>query len=95
MTTLHSNTNLSKAPKPETFFPGVVECAKSAWHFLDAEKGGGGRVIYLYLKHRGTIYLIYVFTKGDAANLSASGRKAVREVAQQIRNQPHGQRNPV
>jgi len=52
-------------------------------------KSGGARVIYLYLRHRDTIYLIYVFTKGDAANLSAGGKKAMREIAQQIRSQPH------
>jgi mRNA-degrading endonuclease RelE of RelBE toxin-antitoxin system len=48
-------------------------------------KSGGARVIYLYLQHRETIYLIYVFTKGDAANLSAAGKQAVREIAQQIK----------
>jgi hypothetical protein len=50
-------------------------------------KSGGARVVYLYLKNRDTIYLIYVFTKGDAENLSAEGKKAVRELAQQIKNE--------
>jgi len=39
-------------------------------------KSGGARVVYLYLHDRGTIYLIYVFTKGAAENLSAAGKKA-------------------
>lgn len=50
-------------------------------------KSGGARVLYLYLKHRDTIYLLYVFTKGDAANLSESGKKAMRDLAQAIKNQ--------
>lgn len=49
-------------------------------------KSGGARVCYLYLKHHDTIYLLYVFTKGDADNLSADGKKAMRLLAQQIKN---------
>jgi len=52
-------------------------------------KSGGARVVYLYLQDRDTIYLIYVFTKGDADNLSAAGKKAVRELAQEIKNEYH------
>jgi hypothetical protein len=52
-------------------------------------KSGGARVLYLYLQHRGVIYLLYLFTKGDAANLSAEGKKAMRELAQEIKRQTH------
>lgn len=52
-------------------------------------KSGGARVVYLYLPNRDLIYLIYVFTKGDADNLSAAGKKAIRELAQQIKNEHH------
>jgi hypothetical protein len=50
-------------------------------------KSGGARVIYLYLKNHDVIYLLYVFTKGDAENLSAQGKKAMRELAVQIKNE--------
>lgn len=50
-------------------------------------KSGGARVIYLFLRDRHRIYLLYVFTKGDAANLSAEGKKAIRELAQQIKRE--------
>jgi hypothetical protein len=43
-------------------------------------KSGGARVIYLYLRHRQRIYLLYLFTKGDAANLSPAGKKTMREL---------------
>ena len=52
-------------------------------------KSGGARIVYLYLQNRDVIYLIYVFTKGQAENLSADGKKAVRELAQQIKNEYH------
>jgi len=50
-------------------------------------KSGGARVCYLYLKQNDVIYLLYVFTKGDADNLSANGKKAMRALAQQIKNE--------
>ena len=50
---------------------------------------GGARVVYLYMKHRGVIYLIYIFTKDETDNLSANGKNAVRELAQQIKNEYH------
>lgn len=52
-------------------------------------KSGGARVCYLYFKHNDLIYLLYVFTKGDADNLSAEGKKAMRLLAQQIKNEHH------
>ena len=50
-------------------------------------KSGGPRVIYFYLKNRDVIYLLYVFTKGDADNLSAEGKKAMVGLADQIKMQ--------
>jgi hypothetical protein len=50
-------------------------------------KSGGARVTYLYLKNHDVIYLLYVFTKGDANNLSAEGKKAMRELAEQIKTE--------
>ena len=50
-------------------------------------KSGGARVIYLYLKNHDIIYLLYVFTKGDAENLSVQGKKAMCELAVQIKNE--------
>lgn len=52
-------------------------------------KSGGARVCYLYLKQNDVIYLLYAFTKGDADNLSAEGKKAMRTLAQQIKNEYH------
>lgn len=51
-------------------------------------KSGGARVLYLYLNHLDTIYLLYLFTKGDAANLSDAGKKAMRYLAQEIKRRP-------
>ncbi|HWA26239.1 MAG TPA: type II toxin-antitoxin system RelE/ParE family toxin [Lacunisphaera sp.] len=49
-------------------------------------KRGGARVLYLHLPDHQVIYLLYVFTKGDANNLTAAGRQAIRTLAQQIKH---------
>jgi len=46
---------------------------------------GGARIIYLYIANRDHIYLLTLFTKDDAANLSADGKKAVRTLAEAIK----------
>ncbi len=63
---------------------GGVRMARMALH--GRGKSGGARVCYLYLKQNDLIYLLYVFTKGDADNLSADGKNAMRLLAQQIKN---------
>jgi hypothetical protein len=50
---------------------------------------GGARVLYLYLPNRKLIYLLYLFTKGQAENISADGKKAVRQLAEQIKKEHH------
>jgi hypothetical protein len=50
-------------------------------------KSGGARVLYLYLPGAQLIYLLYLFTKGDAENISAAGKKAIHQLAQQIKNE--------
>ena len=47
---------------------------------------GGARVLYLHIPNRDRIYLLTLFTKGSAANLSSDGKKAVRDLAEQIKH---------
>ncbi|MSU49543.1 MAG: hypothetical protein EXS37_10725 [Opitutus sp.] len=42
-------------------------------------------MLYLYLPNRDLIYFLYLFTKGNAENISADGKKAVRLIAEQIK----------
>ncbi len=46
---------------------------------------GGARIIYLYVANRDHIYLLTLFIKNEAANLSAEGKKAVRKLAEAIK----------
>lgn len=52
-------------------------------------KSGGARILYLYIPNHERIYLLYIFTRGDADNLSPEGKRAMRERAQAIKNSLH------
>jgi hypothetical protein len=51
-------------------------------------KRGGARVHYLWVEHKRTIYLLYVYSKGDAATLTAEQKRQLRQVVTQIKHQP-------
>jgi hypothetical protein len=48
-------------------------------------KSGSYRYLYLYLEHVGRIYLLYLFSKGDQADLSSDQRRIIGALTQQIR----------
>lgn len=48
-------------------------------------KRGGARVHYLWLPHRGLIYLMYVYGKNEASRLTPEQKKQLREVVVQIK----------
>ena len=48
-------------------------------------KRGGARVHYLWLPHRGRIYLMFVYGKNEASTLTADQKKKLREIVTQIK----------
>ncbi len=48
-------------------------------------KRGGARVHYLWLPHRGLIYLMYVYGKNEASGLTPEQKKQLRDVVVQIK----------
>ena len=48
-------------------------------------KRGGARVHYLWLPHRGLIYLMYVYGKNEASGLTPEQKKQLREIVLQIK----------
>jgi hypothetical protein len=78
---------LSRHPEQGDLLEGCGGVRKVRMAARGKGKSGGARVIYLYLRHRKRIYLLYLFTKGDADNLTPAGRKTMRELAQHIRRE--------
>jgi hypothetical protein len=50
-------------------------------------KRGGARVHYLWLQHKGRIYLVFVYAKNEATTLTATQKWQLREIATKIRNE--------
>ncbi len=48
-------------------------------------KRGGARVHYLWLPHRGRIYLMFVYGKNESSTLTADQKKKLREIVVQIK----------
>ena len=48
-------------------------------------KRGGARIHYLWLPHRGRIYLMFVYGKNEASTLTADQKKNLRAVVAQIK----------
>ena len=50
-------------------------------------KSGSYRYLYLYLEHAGRIHLLYLFSKGDQADLSPDQTRIIGKLSQQIRRE--------
>jgi len=50
-------------------------------------KSGSFRYIYLYLEHRGRIFLLLLFSKNEQANLSPKQLKQVAAVVEKIKQE--------
>ena len=50
-------------------------------------KSGSYRYLYLYVEHAGRIHLLYLFSKGDQADLSPDQTRIIGALSQQIRRE--------
>src|SRR2546421_13094694 len=50
-------------------------------------KSGSYRYLYLYLQHAGRIHLLYLFSKGDQADLSPQQKQVIGALSQEIRKE--------
>ena len=48
-------------------------------------KSGSYRYLYLYLEHAGRIHLLYLFSKGQQADLSQEQKRIIGALSQEIR----------
>lgn len=50
-------------------------------------KSGSFRYLYLYLEHRGSIYLLFLFGKSEQSDLSPEQKKRVAELVDAIKEE--------
>lgn len=68
---------LAECPEKGDLMVGCVGVRKVCMAAKDKGTSGGARIPYLHISNRYLIYLLTLFTKNDAANLSADGKRAV------------------
>jgi hypothetical protein len=70
---------LLKNPEAGDLIPGTGGVRKIRAAIGGRGKRGGARVLYYYVSRRAVIYLIYVYAKNQASDLTADGKKAMRK----------------
>lgn len=60
---------------------------KIRWSRPGMGKRGGARIIYYYYDLENPLYLLFSFPKNVQSNLTSDEKKALRQVAEQIKNQ--------
>lgn len=83
----HFQRKLARSPGRGDLLQGCAGVRKVRMAAKGKGTSGGARVLYLYLPNRSLIYLLTLFTKGDAENISAEGKKAISRLAQQIKDE--------
>lgn len=53
----------------------------------DKGKSGSYRYLYLYLEHRGRIYLLFLFAKNEQSNLSPAQTKRIARWVEEIKKE--------
>jgi len=87
---------LEENPEAGDLDPGTGGLRK--WRMPDPgrQKGkrGGARVHYLWLRHRETVYLVFVYGKGEVGTLTDEQKRPLRRIVADIKkergNRPSG-----
>ncbi len=65
--------------------PGLGGLRKIRWAAKGKGKRGGARIIYLPLPRAGIVYLLYLYTKGEMADLDTEQRRRLRRAVAEIK----------
>lgn len=65
--------------------PGLAGLRKIRFTIRGRGKRGGGRAVYLYLRHQSRIYMFNAFSKGDITDLNTDQRKKVVNAVKAIK----------
>jgi len=57
------------------------------FEFVESKVSSSCRYLYLYLEHAGRIHLLYLFSKGEQADLSPDQTHLIAALSQQIKRE--------
>ena len=77
-------------PESGKFIPGLKGIRKVRWGRGNVGKRGGVRIIYLYVVVKGAVYLLWIYSKTEQADLTHAQEKAVLRAVTALKgeNQP-------
>ena len=78
---------LAANPAAGDVIPGMGGLRKIRLALPGQGKRGGARVLYLLFLRAETIFLLYVFTKGEFADLPPDKRRIIRKLAEEIQQE--------
>jgi hypothetical protein len=78
---------LARNPEKGPVIEGTGGLRKIRWKLPGKGKSGGIRIIYLYLKLRGRIYLVFVFAKDESDNLTAAQKSDLKKLVEAIKKE--------
>ena len=78
---------LARNPEKGPVMEGTGGLRKIRWKLPGKGKSGGIRIIYLYLKLRERIYLVFVFAKDESDNLTASQKTDLKKLVEAIKRE--------
>ncbi|VGO15743.1 Toxin HigB-2 [Pontiella desulfatans] len=78
---------LARNPEKGPVLEGTGGLRKVRWKLPGKGKSGGIRIIYLHLKLRGRIYLVFVFAKDESDNLTASQKAELKKLVEAIKKE--------
>ncbi len=80
-------TELAANPEAGKLIPGLCGLRKVRLALPGRGKRGGARVLYLPLIRAETVFLLYVFTKGEFEDLPPDKRRVIRRLVEEIKRE--------
>ena len=78
--------HLAEYPEIHPVLSGTGGVRKARWSRGPSGKSSGIRVIYYFMSHRTTVYMMRAYAKSNQSTLSAADKKAMKSLVAQIRN---------
>ena len=80
---------LQSHPELGDVIPGTGGLRKIRMSLLGRGSRGGARIIYIYLKQASELFFLWLYSKGEAEDLTGKEKKALAALAAKIKSQAH------
>ena len=80
-------SDLAANPEAGDVIPGLGGLRKIRMALPGRGKRGGARVLYLLFVRAETVFLLYVYTKGEFADLTPDKRRVIKRLVEEIKRE--------